>query len=133
VQADVFVAAAASGTVDRDHLTMLEELGVGMLACGANQPFREAALGATAVQRAADARFSVIPDIVSNCGMARAFSHLMEEGAMPDPAAIFPAVDRTIGGALEEIVARSGQGSTGLLAATLGHALDRIAAEPSAG
>jgi glutamate dehydrogenase/leucine dehydrogenase len=133
VRADVFVAAAASGTVDREHLSMLEARGVGMLACGANQPFREASLGATAVQREADARFTVIADVVSNCGMARAFSHLMEEGAMPDPAAIFPAVDRTIGGALEEIMARSGRGTTGMLAATLGHALDRIEAEAPAG
>jgi len=130
VSADVFVAAAASGTVDQALTHMLEDRGVHMLVCGANQPFREAALGATAVQRAADARFTVIADVVANCGMARAFSHLMEEAADPAAEAIFSAVDRTIGGIMAEIAERSGHAATGMLAATLGHALDRIEAEP---
>jgi glutamate dehydrogenase (NAD(P)+) len=123
--ADVFVAAAASGTIDEGVLSRLAAQGVHTLACGANQPFREAQLGATRVQRAADRRFTVIPDVIANCGMARAFSFLMERGAGTDAAAIFAAVDATIGHAVAEVAARAG-GTRGLLAAALAHALDEI-------
>jgi glutamate dehydrogenase/leucine dehydrogenase len=124
--ADLFVAAAVSGTIDARRLESLRHAGVRMIACGANQPFREAKLGATRVQRLADQYFTVIPDVVANCGMARAFSFLMENPSDPDPASVFAAVDETIAGALAEIADRNGREPTGLLAATLAYALDRV-------
>lgn len=128
VPADVFVAAAASETLDERRLEELERQGVGEIACGANQPFREAKLGATRVQRLADRRFAVIPDVIANCGMARAFSYLMEHPATADTAApVFAAVDQTIGRALHD-VAPAGAPAAGLLAATLGWALERLEA-----
>ncbi|HEX2187886.1 MAG TPA: Glu/Leu/Phe/Val dehydrogenase dimerization domain-containing protein [Longimicrobiaceae bacterium] len=127
VPADVFVAAAVSGSVDGDALARLAAQGVWMIACGANQPFREAGLGATRVQRAADGRFTVIPDVLANCGMARAYSYLMELGAAPAAAPVFRAVDDTIAGALREAAERAGGRPTGLLGATWGLALDRVA------
>jgi glutamate dehydrogenase/leucine dehydrogenase len=126
IQADVFVAAAASETVDLERMNMLRRQGVETIACGANQAFRELKLGSTGVQRLADQTFTVIPDVVANCGMARTFSFLMENPSPPDPAVVFEAVDRTISSALEEITARNGPGRTGLLASTLEYALDRI-------
>jgi glutamate dehydrogenase/leucine dehydrogenase len=126
VPAELFVSAAASGTLDQRRLELLATQGVRVIACGANQPFAEAKLGATRVQRAADLRFSIIPDVVANCGMARAFSYLMQPDAGPDPEQLFRAVDSTISAAVREIDARNGGRPTGLLAATLGYALDRI-------
>ena len=125
IGADIFVAAAASGTLDDAALERLGQQGVEVIACGANQPFREAELGATAVQRGADARFIVIPDVIANCGMARAFSYLMENTALGETAPIFHAVDETITAALREISERTGGQPTGLLAASFGYALDR--------
>ncbi|HEV2733711.1 MAG TPA: Glu/Leu/Phe/Val dehydrogenase dimerization domain-containing protein [Longimicrobiaceae bacterium] len=127
VPADVFVAAAVSGSLDEDALARLSAQGVRMIACGANQPFREAALGATRVQRAADRRFTVIPDVIANCGMARAYSYLMEEGADPSTEPVFRAVDDTIAEALREVLERVGGRPTGLLGATWALALDRVA------
>jgi len=127
VPADVFVAAATSGSLDEAALSRLAEQGVGTIASGANQPFREAALGATRVQRAADRRFTVIPDVIANCGMARAYSYLMETGASPSAESVFRAVDETIAEALREAAERTGGRSTGLLGATWGLALDRVA------
>lgn len=126
--AEIFVSAAASGTLDEAALECLARQGVRMIACGANQPFREAKLGATGVQRAADARFTVIPDVIANCGMARAFSHLMENTADPrqDTAPTFRAVDETITTALRDIRDLNRERPTGLLGATLAYALDRI-------
>lgn len=125
--ADVFVSAAASGTLDEVALGWLQCAGVHTIACGANQPFREPRIGATRVRRMADQRFTVIPDVVANCGMARAFSYLMEDGAGTDTAPLFAAVDRTISTVLGEVRARLGARTTGLLGACLGVALDRSA------
>ena len=124
--AEVFVCAACSGTIDEEVLERLACRGVETIACGANQPFREAALGDTATERIADERFAILPDVVSNCGMARAFSYLMEPDASPKPDAIFAAVDRTITDALHAMSDRSAGRSVGLLAAALDFALDRL-------
>jgi glutamate dehydrogenase/leucine dehydrogenase len=125
-EGEIFVAAAASGTLDTAALDSLAARGVQMIACGANQPFRETGLGATRVQRQADRRFTVIPDVIGNCGMARAFSHLMTDGFEGGPAALFAAVDRTITDALADVLERAGGRPTGLLGAAFDHALDLV-------
>jgi glutamate dehydrogenase/leucine dehydrogenase len=124
--ADVFVCAAISESITPATLDQLEAAGVGVIACGANQPFREARLGSTLVAQDADRRFAVIPDIIANCGMARTFSYLMEAGAEPAAPPVFAAVERTIRNTLGEVFERSAGRTTGLLSATLGVVLDRI-------
>lgn len=124
--ADVFVCAAISESVTPETLDRLAAHGVSVIACGANQPFREAKLGSTRVAQQADRRFSVLADIVSNCGMARALSHLMETAGGVEAEGTFAAVDSTITETLDEVLDRSGNRSTALLAATLGLALDRV-------
>jgi glutamate dehydrogenase/leucine dehydrogenase len=126
VPADVFVSAAHSESVDAGVMDRLERQGVRVIACGANQTFREAKLGATGVQREADRRFSVLPDVIANCGMARAFSFLMRDTALESTAEIFAAVDATIHAALREVQERNRGAERGLLGATLGYALDEI-------
>jgi glutamate dehydrogenase/leucine dehydrogenase len=127
VAADVFVCAAISESITEARLDALEQSGVRLIASGANQPFRESKIGSTRVAQQADRRFSVLADIVANCGMARTFSYLMESGAEPSAAAIVAAVERTIEDTLDEVLDRSGR-PTELVAATLGLALDRIGA-----
>ena len=80
------------------------------------------------VAQRADRRFAVLADILANCGMARTFAYLLEPDATPSATSIFSAVDRTIEGTLDEVFDRNGGRATGLLAATLGLALDRIGA-----
>lgn len=126
--ADVFVCAAASGTITDGTLDRLAAAGVSVIACGANQPFRERQLGSTRVHREADGRFAVLADFLANCGMARTFSYLMETGACPTAPAVFDAVDATISVALDEVLARASRPDRGLLAATLSLGLDRIGA-----
>lgn len=129
--ADIFVCAALSGTVAPNTLEQLARAGVRILACGANQPFREARLGVTRVQRIADRRFAVIPDILANCGMARTFSYLMDGGAEAACDSILAAVDDTITATLDEVLDRAGGAPRNLLAATLDLALDRVEATSS--
>jgi glutamate dehydrogenase/leucine dehydrogenase len=126
--ADVFVSAAISESVTPDTLDRLEALGVGVIACGSNQPFREVKIGSTRVAQLADRRFAVLADVLANCGMARAFSYLMHADGVPEGRTIFPAVADTIEETLDEVVDRAADGRRGLLSATLGLALDRIGA-----
>jgi glutamate dehydrogenase/leucine dehydrogenase len=126
VQADVFVSAAISQSILPETLDLLQARGVNVIACGSNQPFREAKLGSTRVAQNADRRFTILADILANCGMARTFSYLMEPYAEARSAPVIDAVESTIGGTLDEVLQRAGGGRTGLLAATIGLALDRI-------
>lgn len=129
--ADVFVPAAVSGSVDAGRLEQLRRGGVGTLVCAANQPFREASPGSTEVQEAADRDFEVLVDAVSGLGMARAFYCLMRgaAGDGEDPCDVFEEVDAAVRDSVTEIVERAGNGRTGLLAAGLSVALDRIDAD----
>lgn len=128
-QADVFVCAAISGSITADTLDVMEANGVKVIACGANQPFRESKLGSTRIARTADRRFAVLPDILSNCGMARTFSYLMESNAQTSASPIVGAVKSTITETLDEVIDRAASTEFGLLAATLGLALDRVGAD----
>lgn len=128
LDADAFVCAAISDSIDASVLDALESHGVTVIACGANHPFRERALGGTDVQQDADRRFAVLADVLANCGRARAFGYLMEPDACADEGAVFAAVRRTIDEALDEVIDRAGDAGRGLLAATTDALLDRIGA-----
>jgi len=126
--ADIFVCAAISHSVGRDTLDRLGALGIEVIACGANQPFAETQIGSTRIAQLADARFSVLPDILANHGMARAFSYLMQPDAAVDAPSVFLAVAASATDALDDVLDRSGEARHGLYAAALGLALDRISA-----
>jgi glutamate dehydrogenase/leucine dehydrogenase len=128
VPADIFVCAAASGTLDEARLDRLAGAGVALLVGGANQPFRERQLGSTRVHQAADGRFAVLMDCLANLGKARTFSYLMETAREVDPAAIFEAVEDSIATVVDETLASAQRSDRGLMAATIGVALDRIEA-----
>ena len=127
--AEIFVGAAASGTLTDARLDQLHAAGVEVLAFGANQPFRERQLVSTRVHRIADGRFAIHMDFLANLGMARTFSYLMEDGATPDAEGVFGAVDRTIATGVDEMLERVTRPDRGLMAATLGLALDRVGAD----
>ncbi len=126
--AALYVAAAASGTLDAGVLDSLESREVGILACGANRPFTSEAPGDTRLEQEADRRFAVIPDVIANCGAARSFYHLMRTEPEGGAAEVFESVRAVIEEALDRAVDRAGSATRGLLAATLGALLERTAA-----
>lgn len=126
IPADVMVCAARSGTVDGSALERMEAQGIEILACGANRPFHAAHPGDTRVQRAADERFSVIADVVANCGAARSFYHQMRASRRTSADEIFASVRRTISDSVDLVVERAGRADRGLLAAALDLTLERI-------
>lgn len=78
ISADVFVPCAASRLVQLEHINQLIKSGVNLIACGANVPFADQEIFYGPISEYADQKISVIPDFISNCGMARVFAYLME-------------------------------------------------------
>ena len=126
MEAELFVCAAASGTMDEAILDGLSEQGVHTLVCGANRPFAADHPGDTRVERSADARFAVLADVVTNSGAACSYSHQMLREEPSGPPAVFSAVEETITGAVDEIVERAGNAERGLLAAALEMTMERV-------
>jgi glutamate dehydrogenase/leucine dehydrogenase len=119
-EADVFIPAASSFLIDENRLEQLRKAGVQLIACGANTPFNDRALGEVTVQKAADRSFAVIPDFIANCGMARTFAYLMKGGVEVSERAIQDDVESCIRSAVAKLLdGHTGSighiGDTGLL------------------
>jgi glutamate dehydrogenase (NAD(P)+) len=113
-RADIFIPAATSYTIDPARLDQLTAAGVRVISCGANTPFADRERGVCDVQQAADGRFAVIPDFIANCGMARLFAYLMQEGAPIEEDAMKADVSRTVRDAMHRLLDGHPNG-TGLL------------------
>ena len=103
--AEVFVPAAASRLVTRMQLAQLLDNGLEIISSGANLPFADEEIFYGPIAEHADNKCAVIPDFISNCGMARVFGYLMEEDAELTDSAIFHDVSQTILEALKDIKA----------------------------
>lgn len=77
VQADVFIPCAASRLITQNQLERMIKAGVEVISSGANVPFADPEIFFGSIAEHADAHLSVIPDFISNCGMARVFAYLM--------------------------------------------------------
>ncbi len=125
--ADVFVAAAASGTIDEARLGHLDVAGVHTIVSGANHPFWAAHPGDTHVERMADEQFAVIADVIASCGTAHAFARQSASDTALDPETIFASIRRIVSDAVDESIRRSGSLERGLLAGGLELAMDHSA------
>ncbi|MDX5337857.1 MAG: amino acid dehydrogenase [Cyclobacteriaceae bacterium] len=102
IKSEIFIPAAASRLITQDQVSRMHQAGLEVISCGANVPFSDPEIffGPTGVW--ADARVSVIPDFIANCGMARVFAYLMSEDAEVTDQAIFSDVSTTIAKALKK-------------------------------
>src|SRR5690606_16156977 len=78
---------------------------VEVFSCGANVPFADPEIFFGPTGLYADQRFSIIPDFIANCGMARVFAYFMENEVAMDDASIFNDISATIRKALERTYA----------------------------
>ncbi|MGD8320440.1 MAG: Glu/Leu/Phe/Val dehydrogenase dimerization domain-containing protein [Gemmatimonadota bacterium] len=124
-QADLFVPAAISGSVDARRLAQLARHGVRRMVCGANQPIREVRLGDTENIRAADAEFEVLPEIVASMGAARAFYHLMSSPEPRTAQQVFQDVGDAMVQSVDAVLDRVSGERQGLTAAALAIAMER--------
>ena len=100
--AEIFIPAAASRLVTNKNLEDMIECNLEVISCGANVPFADKEIFFGPIAKKADAQVSVIPDFISNCGMARTFSYLMEKNIDINDLSIFESVSKTIFDALRE-------------------------------
>jgi glutamate dehydrogenase/leucine dehydrogenase len=100
IGAEIFIPAAASRLVTQEQLGKLLATGLEVIGCGANVPFADQEIFFGPIADFADQRCAVIPDFISNCGMARVFAYLMQPGASLTDAAIFADASQIIHDAL---------------------------------
>ncbi len=77
LKADVFIPCAGSRMITKDQLERMVKAGVQVISSGANVPFADPEIFFGPIADTADNTISIIPDFISNCGMARVFAYLM--------------------------------------------------------
>ena len=102
IGAEIFIPAAASRLVTSNQLENMISNNLEVISAGANVPFADEEIFFGAIAKKADKTISLIPDFISNCGMARTFSYLMQKNIKLNDFAIFDAVSKTIHEALVE-------------------------------
>ncbi len=101
IEADVFIPCAASRLITLDQLERMIKSGVEVISAGANVPFADPEIFFGKIADHADENISVIPDFISNCGMARVFAYLMSNDLKElKDADIFNDTSKTIYDAL---------------------------------
>jgi glutamate dehydrogenase/leucine dehydrogenase len=99
---EIFIPAAASRLITRDQVDRMIASKLEVFSCGANVPFADPEIFFGSTGLYADQKFSVIPDFIANCGMARVFAYFMESEVSMDDQAIFDDISATIGNALKK-------------------------------
>jgi glutamate dehydrogenase/leucine dehydrogenase len=96
IKTDVFIPAAASKLITRNHVRRLLRSGLELVSPGANIPFDESQVFYGEISQYLDAKISLLPDFISNCGMAETFWHLMRESTDITDQKIFNDISETI-------------------------------------
>jgi glutamate dehydrogenase/leucine dehydrogenase len=77
IKSDVFLPCAASRLITKDQIERMIKSGLEVVSAGANVPFADKEIFFGPIADFTDKNISVIPDFISNCGMARVFAYLM--------------------------------------------------------
>jgi glutamate dehydrogenase/leucine dehydrogenase len=96
LKAEVFIPCAASRLITQEQVERMIHGGMEVIAAGANVPFADKEIFFGPIADFADNKLSIIPDFISNCGMARVFAYLMsndlknlsDEGIFEDTSGI---------------------------------------------
>jgi glutamate dehydrogenase/leucine dehydrogenase len=97
---EIFIPAAASRLITQPQVDRMIASKLEVFSCGANVPFADPEIFFGATGLYADEKFSVIPDFIANCGMARVFAYFMENQVTMDDASIFSDISQTIRSAM---------------------------------
>ncbi len=103
------VPAAASRLVTKKQISQMIASNLEVISPGANVPFADEEIFFGPIMEFTDSKISLLPDFISNCGIARVFAYLMESKIklpMKDKA-IFEDTSITIKNALEKTFAKS--------------------------
>ncbi len=76
--AEIFIPAASSRLVTREQVDNMIGAGLEVISPGANVPFADTEIFFGPIMEYTDQKVSLLPDFISNCGIARLFAYLME-------------------------------------------------------
>ncbi len=93
---EIFAPCAASRLITREQISRMINTGLEVITCGANVPFADKAIFFGPIMEYTDEQVSLIPDFISNCGMARVFAYFMEGRVPMDDELIFKDTSETI-------------------------------------
>lgn len=126
IQADVFIPCAASRLITQEQVERMTKSGVQVIAAGANVPFADKEIFFGPIADYADNHLSVIPDFISNCGMARVFAYLMSNDLKElTDQGIFEDTSKVIKDALQKAHAKNPT-KTGIAKAAFEIALNQL-------
>ena len=126
VKAEVFIPCAASRLIQKDQLERMISSGVEVISAGANVPFADPEIFFGPIADYADEHISILPDFISNCGMARVFAYLMSNdlGEITDEG-VFSDTSDIIRKAMEKAHAKSNK-MTGIAKTAFSIALEQL-------
>jgi glutamate dehydrogenase/leucine dehydrogenase len=126
LKAEVFIPCAASRLITEDQVDRMIASGMEVVSAGANVPFADPEIFFGQIADKADNHLSVIPDFISNCGMARVFAYLMSTDLdVITDEGIFTDTSNTIYEAMKR-AKESNSSKTGIAKTAFALALDQL-------
>ena len=101
LECEIFAPCAASRLITKEQISQMIDTGLEVISCGANVPFADKEIFFGSIMEYTDERVSLIPDFISNCGMARVFAYFMERKVQMTDEAIFNDTSQTIKNAIK--------------------------------
>ncbi|WP_299115519.1 Glu/Leu/Phe/Val dehydrogenase dimerization domain-containing protein [uncultured Winogradskyella sp.] len=103
IETEVFAPCAASRLITQNQIDQMINTGLEVITCGANVPFADKEIFFGPIMEHTDQKVSLIPDFISNCGMARVFAYFMERKVVMTDQAIFNDTSKVIKKALKAV------------------------------
>jgi len=125
LNAEIFAPCASSRLITIHQIDELIDSGLEVISCGANVPFADKEIFFGPIMEHTDYRVSLIPDFISNCGMARVFAYFMERKVQMTDEAIFNDTSNRIKEAIEKVYNKK-QSKTGISETAFEIALDQL-------
>jgi glutamate dehydrogenase/leucine dehydrogenase len=125
IKTEIFAPCAASRLITFNQINEMIDSGLEVISCGANVPFADKEIFFGPIMEHTDSRVSLIPDFISNCGMARVFAYFMERKVQMTDEAIFNDASNIIKEALKKVYNKN-QSKTGISATAFEIALKEL-------
>jgi len=103
LETEIFAPCAASRLITKKQIDIMINSGLEVISCGANVPFADKEIFFGPIMEFTDSKVSLIPDFISNCGMARVFAYFMERRVEMTDEAIFDDTSNVIKEAIQNI------------------------------
>ena len=103
LETEIFAPCAASRLITKEQIDQMIDTGLEVISCGANVPFADKEIFFGPIMEYTDKKVSLIPDFISNCGMARVFAYFMEQKVQMTDDAIFNDTSNRIKQAIKQV------------------------------